>query len=184
MSDTRSENTRHEYAIFAGGCFWCTEAALAHRDGVISVTSGYTGGHMKNPTYEDVSGGETGHAEAVRVEFDPAAIAYKTLLGLYWRTIDPTDAGGQFFDRGSQYRTVIYYHTPEQKRMAEESKAALDASGRFDKPVATAIEPAEEFFPAEEYHQEFYKKNPLRYQSYSHGAGRSARLAGIWSKAG
>lgn len=181
MSDTRSENTQYEYATFAGGCFWCTETALAHRKGVVSVTSGYTGGHVANPTYEEVSSGETGHTEAVRVEFNPAEISYKTLLGIYWRTIDPTDPGGQFYDRGSQYRTVIYYHTPEQKRMAEESKAKLNASGRFGKPIVTAIEPAEEFFFAEEYHQEFYKKNPLRYQSYAQGSGRSARLAGIWA---
>lgn len=181
MEAACSENARHACATFAGGCFWCTEKALAHRDGVISVTSGYTGGHTPSPTYEEVCGGETGHAEAVRVVFDPGAISYKTLLGIFWRTIDPTDANGQFADRGDQYRTVIYYHTPEQKKAAEASKAKLVSSGRFDRPVVTAIEPAGKFFPAEEYHREFYKKNPIRYRSYAEGSGRAARLARLWA---
>lgn len=183
MNDTCTQNADLQCATFAGGCFWCTEAALAQREGVISVTSGYTGGHAQNPTYAEVCDGETGHAEAVRVVFNPAKISYKTLLAVFWRSIDPTDAGGQFHDRGEQYRTAIFFHTPEQKAMAEASRDKINASGRFAKPVATTIEPAGEFFPAEEYHQEFYKKSPLRYRSYTQGSGRGARLASLWPEA-
>lgn len=169
-----------EYATFAGGCFWCLESVFAGMPGVVSVTSGYTGGSMEKPTYEDVCGGGTGHAEAVRIVFDPGRVSYADLLREFWHNIDPTDAGGQFADRGSQYRSAIFFHSPEQRAEAEASRDAINASGRFDKPVATQVEPAGEFFPAEDYHQEFYRKNPLRYQNYHHGSGRPARLACLW----
>ena len=167
-------------ATFAGGCFWCVESDFEKVDGVVEAISGYTGGDKPNPTYEEVSAGGTGHAEAVQVRYDPAKISYKQLLDVFWRHVDPTDAGGQFVDRGSQYRTAIFYHDEEQKRMAEESKAALQKSGRFSVPIVTEIVPATEFYPAEDYHQDYYSHNPLRYKFYRLGSGRDQFLKSTW----
>lgn len=175
-----SDNT--QFATFAGGCFWCTEHAFLDRAGILSIVSGYTGGDADDPTYHDVCEGDTGHAEAVRIEFDPAGITYPELLDTFWRSIDPTDEGGQFADRGDQYRSVIFYHSEEQKREAEASRDALNASGRFKKPVATAIEPAPKFYPAEEYHQKYCLKNPLHFRNYHNGSGRAACLANWWKE--
>lgn len=178
--DTKSEYADDQYATFAGGCFWCMEGAFAGMPGVISITSGYTGGISADPSYEDVCGGETGHTEAIRIVFDPAAVRYEKLLSMFWHNIDPLDDGGQFADRGSQYRSAVFYHTEEQKIQALAYRNKLDASGRFSRPVTTAIEPAGPFYPAEEYHQEYFRKNPLRYQNYHHGSGRPVRLAQLW----
>jgi len=163
-------------ATFAGGCFWCVEADFEKVDGVVEVLSGYTGGHKDNPTYEEVSGGGTGHVEAVQVLYDPEKISYKELLDVFWRHVDPTDPDGQFVDRGSQYRTVIFYHNDEQKRLAEESKRALEEAGRFDKPVVTEIVMFTKFFRAEEYHQDYYKTRSLRYKYYRWNSGRDQFL--------
>ncbi|MFZ0392131.1 MAG: peptide-methionine (S)-S-oxide reductase MsrA, partial [Calditrichia bacterium] len=162
--EVKKENL--ETAIFAGGCFWCMEPPYDKLDGIVSTTVGYTGGNVPNPNYEEVSTGETGHAEAIRIVFDSTSTSYRELLDVFWRNIDPTNPFGQFADRGSQYRTAIFYNSPRQKELAEESRRRLEASGKFDKPIATQIEKAGEFYPAEEYHQEFYKKNPLRYYNY------------------
>jgi peptide methionine sulfoxide reductase msrA/msrB len=167
-------------ATFAGGCFWCTEAAFEQLDGVYEVISGYTGGSEEDPTYEQVSSGATGHAEAVQISYDPMRIGYDELLDLYWRLIDPTDAGGQFVDRGPQYRTAIFYHDDEQRVQAEASREALAASGRFDGPIVTDIVEAGPFYRAEEYHQDFYKKAPERYESYRAGSGHDPFLEAIW----
>jgi len=167
-------------ATFAGGCFWCMEPPFEKLDGVISVVSGYTGGKEPDPTYEQVSSGTTGHAESIEVRYDPTRIDYETLLDVYWRQIDPTDPGGQFADRGRQYRTAIFYHDAVQQQLAERSKAALAASGRFSKPIVTAIEPAGPFYRAEEYHQDYYKKNPEHYKAYRRGSGREAFLEQTW----
>lgn len=156
-----------ERAIFAGGCFWCMVQPFEEQDGILSVRSGYTGGHVPNPTYEQVCSHTTGHTEAVEIIFDPEKVSYNDLVELYWAQTDPTDAFGQFEDRGDNYRPVIYYTTEAQKEIAEASKAALDASGRFDKPIVTTIEPAETFYEAEAYHQSFYKTNPERYAASS-----------------
>jgi peptide methionine sulfoxide reductase msrA/msrB len=169
-----------ELATFAGGCFWCMEAPFESLDGVSNVIAGYTGGHTKNPTYEEVCTGKTGHAEAVQVVFDPAKISYSKLLDVFWRNIDPTDPGGSFVDRGSQYRTAIFYANEEQKRLAEESKRALAASGTFKKPIVTEIEPLTTFYDAEDYHQDFYKKNPFRYEEYRYGSGRDQFIEKTW----
>jgi peptide methionine sulfoxide reductase msrA/msrB len=169
-------------ATFAGGCFWCTESDFEKADGVVEVISGYTGGHKENPTYEEVSSGVTGHIESVQVIYDPAKISYEQLLDVFWRHIDPTDAGGQFVDRGSQYRSAIFYQDDEQRRLAEESKAKLAQSGRFDKPVVTEIVKLGPFYPAEDYHQDYYKKNPLRYKYYRYGSGRDQFLERVWDK--
>lgn len=167
-------------ATFAGGCFWCTEADFEKVDGVVEVIAGYTGGQKANPSYREVSAGGTGHLEAVQVTFDPKRVSYKDLLDFFWRHVNPTDPGGQFMDRGSQYRSAIFYHDEEQKRLAEESKRELDKSGRFDKPVVTEIMQASSFYPAEEYHQDYYKKNPIRYRYYRYNSGRDQFLAKIW----
>jgi peptide methionine sulfoxide reductase msrA/msrB len=167
-------------ATFAGGCFWCVESDLKKLPGVLEVVSGYTGGHLPDPDYQAVSSGRTGHLEAVRVTFDPARISYQELLDGFWRTIDPTDAGGQFADRGPQYAPAIFYHDAEQKRLAEASKQALEASGAFDRPIATQIRPAEAFYPAEEYHQDYAEKNPGHYKSYRVGSGRQCFLDRTW----
>ncbi len=171
---------RFEKAIFAGGCFWCMEPPFDKLEGVISVTSGYTGGHKENPTYEEVSAGTTGHAEAVQIVFDPAKITYAKLLEVFWHNIDPTVQNQQFCDVGTQYRTAIFYITDEQKRLAEESKRALEKSGRFKGPIYTEIVPASRFYPAEEYHQKYYKKNPIRYHFYRYNCGRDQRLEELW----
>jgi peptide methionine sulfoxide reductase msrA/msrB len=170
-------------ATFAGGCFWCTESDFESLPGVLAVISGYTGGNQTNPTYHQVCAGGTGHTEAVQVHFDPDRITYRILLDRFWRMIDPTDAGGQFVDRGSQYRTAIFYHDDDQKRLAEQSLQALNQSGLFTKPLVTAIVPLTVFYPAEDDHQDFYKKSPARYHSYRTHSGRDRFLERIWRDA-
>ena len=171
-------------ATFAGGCFWCMEPPYDKLQGVLSTTSGYMGGKTKNPTYESISTGTTGHAEIVQVEYDPAKVSYEKLLEVFWRNIDPTQADGQFCDHGSQYRTAIFYHNDEQKRLAEASKAALDKNKPFKGEIVTQIVAASTFTRAEEYHQDFYKKNPVRYKVYRSGCGRDARLQALWGRPG
>jgi peptide-methionine (S)-S-oxide reductase len=169
-------------AVFAGGCFWCTEADFDKIPGVLSTTSGYIGGHVKNPTYEEVSYGATGHAEAVQVRYDPGKVTYAQLLEAFWPTIDPLTANAQFCDKGSQYRSAIFYGNAEEQRLAEASKAALEKSGRLPGPVVTEIVPATTFYPAEDYHQDYHSKNPIRYNYYRHGCGRDDRLEQLWGK--
>ena len=169
-----------EKAIFAGGCFWCMEPPFEQLDGVVDVAAGYTGGGKEAPSYEEVSSGRTGHVEAIRVTYDPSKVSYAQLLEVFWRQIDPTDTAGQFADRGPQYKTAIFYLDEEQKRIAEESKKELEASGKFDKPIVTEIVKASEFYEAEDYHQDYYIKNPLRYNSYKTGSGRSGYLKEKW----
>ncbi|MCW2277546.1 peptide-methionine (R)-S-oxide reductase MsrB [Heliophilum fasciatum] len=171
-----------ELATFAGGCFWCMVAPFEKTSGIIKVVSGYTGGHTENPTYQEVCSDTTGHFEAVQITFNPAIYSYQQLLDLFWQQIDPTDPGGQFHDRGDSYRTAIFYHTEEQRKLAEASKKALEASGRFDKPIVTLIVPAGPFYPAEEYHQQFYQKNKLHYSRYRQGSGRDAFLEHHWRR--
>jgi methionine-R-sulfoxide reductase/methionine-S-sulfoxide reductase len=173
--------TAAEQAMFAGGCFWCMVSPFEETPGILSVVSGYSGGHTENPTYEEVCSETTGHAEVVHITFDPSIYSYEKLLDVFWRQIDPTDAGGQFHDRGESYRTAIFYYNEEQRQKAEASKAALQASGRFDKPIATAIEPAKEFYPAEDYHQGYHRTNPLRYKMYRKGSGRDAFINKHWT---
>jgi peptide methionine sulfoxide reductase msrA/msrB len=168
-------------AVFAGGCFWCTESDFEKVDGVIEAISGYTGGHLKNPTYYQVSAGGTGHLESVKVIYDPSKVTYEQLLDYFWRHVDPTDPGGQFVDRGSQYRSAIFYANETQKRLAEKSKQQLEASGKFDKPIVTDILPLGEFYAAEDYHQNYYKKNPIRYHYYRYGSGRDQFLKKTWA---
>lgn len=167
-------------ATFAGGCFWCVESDFEKVDGVVAAISGYTGGNTENPTYKQVTTGSTGHAEAVQVIYDPQKVAYKELLDVFWQQIDPTDAGGQFVDRGSSYRSAIFYHDDEQKRLAEESKRELQASGRFNEPIVTEIVKLDKFYVAEEYHQDFYKKSSTRYKLYRYGSGRDQFLEKAW----
>jgi peptide-methionine (S)-S-oxide reductase len=169
---------KREVAVFAGGCFWCTEADFDKMPGVLSTVSGYTGGSRANPTYEQVSRGGTGHIEAVRVEYDPTKTNYASLARRFFRTIDPLDGGGQFCDRGDQYRSALFVAGPEQRRIAEAEKAG--AAKALGKPVATAILPAARFYPAEGYHQNYYKKNPIRYRFYRFNCGRDARLGKVW----
>jgi len=168
-------------AVFAGGCFWCTESDFEKVDGVIEAISGYTGGHVANPTYKQVSKGVTGHVEAVKVVYDQAKVTYEKLLEVFWRHVDPTDGDGQFVDRGSQYRSVIFYANEEEHRLAETSKKTLAASGRFDKPIMTDILPLDTFYPAEDYHQDYYKKNSIRYRWYRYGSGRDQFLEKVWA---
>lgn len=170
-------------ATFAGGCFWCMEQPFEQLEGVISVTSGYTGGTEPNPTYQQVSAGATGHAEAIQVAYDPSRITYGQLLEVFWRNIDPTQADGQFADHGVQYRTAIFYHTEEQRRLAEASKERLAQSGTFTKPIVTQITAASPFYPAEEYHQDYYRKSPFRYNLYKTGSGRAGFIKRTWGKA-
>jgi peptide methionine sulfoxide reductase msrA/msrB len=181
-SNMEGEGGSMRIATFAGGCFWCVEADIEKVPGVGKVVSGYTGGKKENPTYEEVSSGATGHVEAVQVYYDPSRITYEELLEVFWRHIDPTDAGGQFVDRGPQYRSIIFYHDEEQRRLAEQSKEALDRSGKFTKPIATEIVKFTRFYEAEDYHQDYYKKNPLRYTYYRHGSGRDPFLQKVWGK--
>jgi peptide-methionine (S)-S-oxide reductase len=171
-----------ETAIFAGGCFWCEETAFDGLPGIIGVTSGYTGGQTPNPTYEQVSAGVTGHAESVQVIFDPSKISYQKLLDVFWHNVDPTQANGQFCDHGNQYRSAIFYRDESQRIAAEESKKKLEEQPQFKGKIVTQIVPASRFYPAEEYHQKFYKKNPVRYHAYRLGCGRDARLKAIWGK--
>jgi len=167
-------------ATFAGGCFWCMEPPFESLPGVVSVTAGYTGGRKEDPTYKEVSAGWTGHVEAVQVLYDPSRISFERLLDVYWHNIDPTDGTGQFCDHGSQYRPVIFVHDEEQRRLAEASKAALEKSRPFPGPIVVEIVPAATFWPAEEYHQHYHSKNPIRYAYYRRGCGRDARLKELW----
>jgi peptide-methionine (S)-S-oxide reductase len=169
-----------EKATFAGGCFWCMEHPFDEIPGVVSVTSGYTGGWKKNPTYEEVSAGGTGHAESVQIVYDPARVTYEKLLNVFWHNIDPTAKDRQFCDIGNQYRSAIFYHNEEQHRLALQSKALLEKSKTFKEPVVTGIVRAAEFYPAEDYHQHYYKKNPIRYKYYRFTCGRDQRLKELW----
>jgi peptide methionine sulfoxide reductase msrA/msrB len=173
-----------ETATFAGGCFWCSESDFVKLDGVLEVVSGYTGGSKANPTYQEVCSGSTGHYEAVQVLYDPGKVTYRELLEAYWRHVDPTDNGGQFIDRGPQYRTAIFYHNEEQKRQAEASKSELARSGRFSRAVVTPIVPLTTFYKAEDYHQDYYKKSPLRYKAYRQASGRDQFIEKIWGDDG
>ncbi|UII54499.1 peptide-methionine (S)-S-oxide reductase MsrA [Cytobacillus spongiae] len=174
------EQLKHELATFAGGCFWCMVKPFDQQPGIIEVVSGYTGGHKDKPSYEEVCSETTGHYEAVQITFDPDIFPYEKLVELFWQQIDPTDAGGQFYDRGQSYQTAIFYHTEKQRELAEKSKQQLKASGRFSKPIVTPIVPAKEFYPAEEYHQYYYKKSPVRYDAYHKGSGRAAFIEKHW----
>lgn len=172
-----------EIATFAGGCFWCVESNFEHVPGVVKAISGYTGGHLENPTYQQVGNGDTGHLESVEVHYDPRQISYEGLLEAFWRTVDPTDADGQFVDRGEQYSSAIFYHDETQRQQAEASRARLAASGRYgDKPVITPIRPAGKFYVAEDKHQDYYKVNPLRYKFYRHNSGRDQYLEATWGE--
>lgn len=171
-------------ATFAGGCFWCMELPFEKIKGVTSVISGYSGGHVENPMYRQVTSGTTGHAEVVQVTYDAEIVSFEALLDVYWRQFDPTDPDGSFVDRGSQYRSVIFYHDMEQQRLAVESKKELDGSGRFPKPVVTEILPFQEFYPAEDYHQDYYRVNPIRYKYYRRNSGRDQYLAMVWGESG
>src|SRR6516162_1188311 len=174
------EPPKTEIATFAGGCFWCVEADFDKVAGVISTTSGYTGGHAVNPSYEQVSRGGTGHAEAVEIAYDPTKVTYEQLLDVFWHNIDPLAKNAQFCDHGDQYRTAIFYHDDQQRRLAQASKDALQA--RFEDPIATQIVPAGPFYKAEEYHQDYHAKNPIRYKFYRFNCGRDARLEQLWGK--
>jgi peptide-methionine (S)-S-oxide reductase len=174
-----------ETATFAGGCFWCLEPPFDTLTGVISTTSGYTGGTTKNPRYEEVSAGNTGHAEAVQIKYDPSKISYSRLLQIFWHNIDPTTVNRQFCDSGNQYRSAIFYHNETQKKLAVKSKQVLEKTKTFRQTIVTEITPAGTFYPAEEYHQDYYRKNPLRYKYYRYSCGRDKRLEELWgSKAG
>ncbi len=169
-------------ATFAGGCFWCMEPPFDKLEGVVSTTSGYTGGRLENPTYKQVSSGGTGHIESIQILYDPDKVSYEKLLDVFWRNVDPTDPAGQFCDRGSQYQTAIFYHTDEQRELAFRSKRELNESGRLPKAVVTPIRAGTRFYPAEEYHQDYYKKNPLRYKFYRRGCGRDRVLEKLWGE--
>jgi len=182
--DCRAATPKTELATFAGGCFWCMEAPFDKLDGVESVTVGYTGGSLKNPTYKQVSAGGTGHAEAVQIVFDPARISYAKLLDTFWRNIDPTVSDRQFCDVGHQYRAAIFYQSDEQKRVALQSKSSLEKRKTFKEALITEIVPAGIFYKAEEYHQHYYKKNPIRYKYYRNGCGRDKRLQELWGSTG
>lgn len=175
------EESRFEFAMFAGGCFWCMVKPFDELPGIVRVVSGYSGGSVDHPTYEQVKSGTTGHYEVVQIQFDPTLFPYEKLLELYWPQIDPTDDGGQFFDRGTQYRTAIFYYSNKQKELAEESKQAVEHSGRFQKPVVTSILPASTFFEAEKYHQHFYKKNPEKYKQERVESGRATFIEKNWN---
>jgi peptide-methionine (S)-S-oxide reductase len=175
-----SEPPKTAIATFAGGCFWCVEADFDKVGGVISTTSGYTGGRTPNPTYEEVSRGGTGHAESVEIGYDPAKVSYEKLLDVFWHDIDPLAKNSQFCDHGDQYRTAIFYHDEEQRRLAEASKTAVQA--HFKQPIATQITAAGPFYRAEDYHQDYYLKNPIRYKFYRFNCGRDARLEELWGK--
>ena len=169
-------------AYFAGGCFWCMEEVFENVEGVLSVTSGYIGGTVARPSYEEVSAGRTGHAESVEVVYDPAKVSYQKLLDAFWLNVDPITPNAQFCDHGSQYRSAIFFQTDEEKRASETSKQAIEQSSRFKEPIVTQIVTASQFYPAEEYHQDFYKKNPIRYKFYKYNCGRAQRLETLWGK--
>ncbi len=175
-------NKGYEKATFAGGCFWCMEPPFDKLEGVTSTTSGYTGGPEENPTYKEVSAGKTGHAEAVQIVYDPKKVSYKKLLEVFWMQINPTTPDRQFVDVGSQYRPGIFYHDDKQRRLAEESKIEIAESGRFDEPIVTEITKAGAFWPAEDYHQDYYMKSPQRYKFYRFGSGRDRYLDKVWGK--
>src|SRR5690625_1020248 len=175
-------NHQLKKATFAGGCFWCMVKPFDQWDGIHQVVSGYTGGHLANPTYEDVKRGDTGHYEAVEITYDPSIISYEEILDVYWRQIDPTDAGGQFQDRGDAYRTAIFYYNEEMKNIAELSKASLDQSGKFSKPIVTKVLEAKTFYPAEDYHQDFYKKNEKEYEADRAKSGRDEYIEQTWGE--
>lgn len=171
-----------EYATFAGGCFWCMVSPFEELPGIHGIVSGYMGGQTANPTYEQVKTGTTGHLEVVQIAFDPALFPYEKLLELYWVQVDPTDDGGQFHDRGSQYRTAIFWHNERQRELAERSRDELAASGRFDKPIVTMIRPAETFYPAEDYHQDYHRKNPKHYKEDREKSGRDEFIRDYWAR--
>ena len=184
MENTAAANNNYELATFAGGCFWCMVKPFDQWPGVIKIVSGYTGGTVPNPTYEQVCSDTTGHYEAVQITFDPAQISYQEILTIFWQSIDPTDPGGQFGDRGTSYQTAIFYHTEEQRQAAEASKKEFATNGPFKGfPIVTPILPAQTFYPAENYHQDYYKKNPTHYQRYHIGSGRAGFLERHWKKA-
>jgi peptide-methionine (S)-S-oxide reductase len=169
-------------AYFAGGCFWCMEEAFEQVEGVITVVSGYMGGTVANPSYEQVSGGSTGHAESIEVSYDPAKVSYQKLLDVFWHNVDPITPNAQFCDHGSQYRSAVFYGTDEEQRLSEESKMAIERSKQFSVPIVTQLVKASVFYLAEDYHQDYYKKNPLRYKYYKYGCGRAQRLQALWGK--
>ena len=169
-------------AYFAGGCFWCMEEVFEKVEGVLSATSGYMGGTVSNPTYEEVSAGRTGHAESVEVVYDPAKVSYQKLLDAFWRNVDPITPNAQFCDHGNQYRSAIFFQTEDEKRASDSSKQVIEQSRRFKEPIVTQIVMAPQFYPAEEYHQDFYKKNPIRYKLYKYNCGRAQRLEELWGK--
>ena len=180
--DPPAEGPKLAKATFAGGCFWCMEHPFDSLEGVVSVMSGYTGGTKKNPTYQEVSAGGTGHAESVQIVYDPTKIGYRKLLEVFWHNIDPTTPNRQFCDAGNQYRSAVFYHDEEQKRLVEESKRELERTKPFQGSIVTEIAPASVFYPAEEYHQRYYKKNPVRYKFYRYNCGRDQRLKELWGK--
>lgn len=184
VKNTGVDADGYAVATFAGGCFWCMEPLYDELEGVISTTSGYIGGTTKNPTYQQVSAGTTGHTEAVQVKYDPTKVTYEKLLTVFWKNIDPTTPDRQFCDKGSQYRAGVFYHDPDQKHLAERSKKNIESTKTFREPVVTEITQATEFYPAEKYHQDYYLKNPLRYKLYRHGCGRDKRLEQLWGKTG
>ena len=179
-TDRPDRATREQLATFAGGCFWCMEGPFEEVEGVTAVISGYTGGETVNPTYSQVSSGRSSHAEAIQIHFDPEKVSYDDLLQIFWRQINPTDSGGQFVDRGSQYRSEIYFHDEAQQKAAQSSKTALASSGRFSRPIVTAVTPYSKFYSAEDYHQDYYKTNPRRYKNYRRGSGRDPYLEKTW----
>ena len=183
LQEEQAPESEYALAIFAGGCFWCMEPPYDKLEGVISTTSGYIGGSKEHPTYEEVSAGNTGHTEAVEIKYDPARISYAKLLEIFWKNIDPTVKGRQFCDWGNQYRTGIFYHNGEEKRMAEESKKQLVDSGKVER-IVTEITAATTFYRAEEYHQDYYIKNPVRYKLYRYNCGRDERLQQLWGETG
>ena len=180
--DETSAASQSGKAYFAGGCFWCMEEAFEKVEGVVTVVSGYMGGTVANPSYEEVSAGRTGHAESVEVTYDPTKVTYQKLLDAFWHNVDPLTPNAQFCDHGSQYRSAIFYSTEEEKRLAEESKSAIEQAKKFPVPIVTQLVPASTFYPAEDYHQDYYKKNPLRYKYYKYGCGRANRLEALWGK--
>ena len=178
--DSNMNNSKFEKATFAGGCFWCMQHPYDELKGVVSTTVGYTGGHRDNPTYEEVCAGETGHAEAIEILYDPTQINYSELLNVFWKNIDPTTLNKQFTDIGTQYRTAVFYHSEKQKQSAESSKEEMERSGIYDNPIVTEITPASTFYRAEDYHQKYYEKCPVRYKMYKSGSGREQYLENVW----
>jgi len=183
LSPLQAEEKQHEVATFAGGCFWCMEGPFDRIEGVVETVSGYTGGQVRNPTYKQVSAGGTGHAEAVQVTYDPDKVSYRELLEVFWHNIDPTVKDRQFCDSGSQYRSAIYYHSAEQRAFAERSRQEVPGTALGDRKIYTEIEEASTFYPAEEYHQDYYIKNPIRYKYYRYSCGRDQRLEELWGEA-